>query len=334
AIGGGTPTYLPPTQLTRLLDVFPRVFGRAVADVPTSIETSPATATPDRIALLAEAGVRRISIGIQSMDPAEVHRIGRRQRDDEVRMALDTLRTLGPPVLNIDLMYGLPSQTPDTWLATLRDALRWQPDEVFAYPLYVRPLTGLDHVGAAPTDLRPELYRLGRDLLLAEGYEQTSMRRFRRRGVAEVDDEYACQSDGMVGLGCGARSYTRELHYSREYAVGRSGVKAIIDDYVTLTDADLRVARHGFRLDGDERMRRFVLQSLLHIDGLDVEVCRTETGADPEALPLDQLVADGLATRTDGRVRLTGAGLALSDAIGPMLYSARVADLSRAHDLR
>ena len=334
AIGGGTPTYLPPAQLARLLDVFPRVFGRPVADVPTSIETSPATATPDRIALLADTGVRRISIGIQSMDPAEVHRIGRRQRDDEVRTALDTLRTLGPPILNIDLMYGLPDQTPDTWLTTLRDALQWQPEEVFAYPLYVRPLTGLDHVATAPTDLRPELYRLGRDLLLAEGYEQTSMRRFRRRGIEEVDDEYACQSDGMVGLGCGARSYTHELHYSREYAVGRRGVKAIIEDYMNLTDAELRVARHGFRLDADERMRRFALQSLLHVDGLDVEACRVATGADPEALPLDQLIADGLATRTAGRVRLTPEGLALSDAIGPLLYSDGVKDLSRDHDLR
>lgn len=333
AIGGGTPTYLPPAGLARLLAVFPRVFGRTVAEVPTSIETSPATATRDRIGLLRDAGVRRISIGIQSMDPAEVHRIGRRQHDAEVRTALDTLRTVGPPVLNIDLMYGLPGQTPDTWLATLRDALRWHPEEVFAYPLYVRPLTGLDHVGTEPTDLRPELYRIARDFLHAEGYQQTSMRRFRRRGVEEVDDEYACQSDAMVGLGCGARSYTRDLHYSREYAVGRRGVKAIIDDYLALTDADLRVARHGFRLDADERMRRFVLQSLLHVDGLDAEACRAATGADPETLPLDRLVADGLATLTDGRLRLTPDGLALSDAIGPMLYSDHVTELSREHDL-
>lgn len=333
AIGGGTPTYLPTAELARLLDVFPRAFGRTVAEIPTAIETSPATATPDRVRLLREAGVRRISIGIQSMLDSEVHAIGRPQNDVRVHTALDALRVEGPPVLNIDLMYGLPGQTASTWLDSLRQVLTWSPEEIFCYPLYVRPLTGLGRRGDSLTDLRPELYRIGRDFLLAAGYRQTSMRRFRRPGI-EIDDEYACQSDGMVGLGCGARSYTTSLHYSREYAVGRAGVKAIIHDYLELEDREFGVARHGIALSPEERMRRYVLQSLLHADGLDVVACRASTGVDPDVLPLADLVEDGLARLTDDRIVLTAQGLEFSDAIGPMLYSAAVRELSETHAAR
>ena len=128
-------------------------------------------------------------------------------------------------------------------------ALRWQPEELYLYPLYVRPLTGLDRRGAvAHDDLRLALLPgSAATCCLAEGYEQVSMRMFRRAGVGDADDPvYCCQDDGMVGLGCGARSYTRRLHYSTDFAVGRPGVREIIADYVELApDAAHAVADHG-----------------------------------------------------------------------------------------
>ncbi|AYN27059.1 hypothetical protein D8682_08705 [Buttiauxella sp. 3AFRM03] len=123
---------------------------------------------------------------------------------------LDAIRDAGIPVLNIDLIYGLAFQTPQSWLFTLKTALKFNPEEIFLYPLYVRPLTGIGLSGKSWDDERLELYELGRDFL----QEQGSMRMFRRNNSHAGQGKYCCQNDGMIGLGCGAHSYTHSLHYS------------------------------------------------------------------------------------------------------------------------
>lgn len=333
AIGGGTPTLLAPGQLERVISLLRNVFDGGALAAPLSVETSPATATRDRLRLLRELGVRRVSIGVQSMIESEVHSVGRPQHGRQVHTALDLIRADGPPVLNVDLMYGLGGQTAASWIASLERVLTWAPEEIFCYPLYVRPLTGLSG-RAAWDDQRRTLYRIAVDRLAAAGYAQTSMRRFTR--VAEPDDEYACQSDAMVGLGCGARSYTRALHWSREYAVRRTGIRRIIADYCTTSGDEFTVARWGFALDEEERLRRYVLQSLLHVDGLDLAAARAATGLDPlVALPqVGRLVDVGLAQQRGGRLGLTAAGLELSDAIGPWLHSSAVAARCAGHESR
>ncbi len=337
AIGGGTPTWLDPEPLARLLALAHRTFGLRPGEVPTSAETSPATATPERLAVLAASGVTRVSIGVQSMVEAEVHAAGRPQRGADVTAALDALRAQGFPVLNVDLMYGLAGQTEASWLASIDAVLEWAPEEVFCYPLYVRPLTGLGRRGAAWDDQRLALYRAGRDRLLENGYRQSSMRRFHRPLITsttgDAAPEYACQDDGMVGIGCGARSYTRDLHYSREYAVGRRGVNAIIADYARADRAHFSAAHHGIRLGPAEQRRRYVLQSLLHTDGLDAAGYRARFGSDPlaDTPQLGTLVEAGLAARSGLTLQLTASGLERSDAIGPWLYSPRIVRLSGEH---
>lgn len=335
AVGGGTPTILDPPDLDRVLGMLRALFGAGPESVPTSVETSPATVTPERMRLLRERGVSRVSIGVQSMLEAEAHAVGRPQHEHEVLSALDTIRADGPPDLNVDLMYGLGGQTPQSWVSTLERVLAWEPEEIFCYPLYVRPLTGISG-RASWDDQRRELYRTAVSRLADAGYRQTSMRRFTRLGDEGAAPEYACQTDGMVGLGCGARSYTRGLHWSREYAVRRTGVRRIIDAYCGASEGELALARNGFVLDAEERLRRFVLQSLLHVDGLDAGAATAATGLDPwHALPqLGLLVADGLAEVDGGRLCLTPAGMELSDAIGPWLHSPRVAGLSGQHEPR
>ena len=334
ALGGGTPTYLSPGELERVFDLLAREFGARPGELPTSVETSPATATPERLRLLAERGVGRVSIGVQSFVESEVRSVGRAQRTREVEAALDHIRAAGLPTLNLDLIYGLAHQTPRTWLRSLEEALRWAPEELFLYPLYVRPLTGIGRLGRSWDDERLELYRLGRDYLLAHGYVQTSMRRFQRAALPlGSEPEYTCQLDGMVGLGCGARSYTRDVHYASEYAVGAGGVRAILHDFTARTEQDFAHAVHGIRLGPDERRRRFVLQSLLHVSGLSEALYRQTFGApllaDFPALP--ELEALGLAQWHAGTLALTPAGLEQSDALGPWLYSPAVRALSEAY---
>lgn len=163
ALGGGTPTYLAAEELRRAFDLLERQFGATPARLPCSVETSPATATPERSQVLAERVVQRVSIGIQSFVEAEVRSVGCSQRNAEVFAALDNIRAADIPALNLDLIYGLAQQTPESWLYSLEKALEWSPEELFLYPLYVRPLTGIGRLGRSWDDERLELYRLGRD---------------------------------------------------------------------------------------------------------------------------------------------------------------------------
>lgn len=345
AIGGGTPTLLDVRGLARVLDVAERTLGESLSRIPVSVESSPQTATADKLKLLRDRGVDRISIGVQSFFEDEARSVYRPQTRAEVERALGAIKEFGFPTLNVDLMYGIEGQDEARWLSSIDAALGFAPQELYLYPLYVRPLTGLGRSSRAWDDQRVALYRAGRAHLLARGWTQVSMRMFRAPGApggagSSAPDGadapvYHCQEDGMVGLGAGARSYTERLHYSTEWAVGASGVKEILRDYVARDEASFARADWGVRLDDEDRRRRWTILSLL-AEGIDGDAYRARFGSElRDDLPqLDELVTEGMAAREGAWLRLTEAGVERSDTIGPWLCSARVSSLMESYALR
>jgi coproporphyrinogen III oxidase-like Fe-S oxidoreductase len=339
AIGGGTPTYLDVAGLDRLIDALEVLTGGSLVGSGFSVEVSPSTVTSDRLKVLRERGAGRVSIGVQSFLDPEVRSAIRRQHVCEVDNALAEIREAGIGVLNLDLIYGLDGQTPRSWAASLRRALAWEPEEIFCYPLYVRPLTGLERraggrrgvahgLEAADPEWdrrRMAMYRVAVELLTDAGYRQESLRMFRRRDLLPVAAPYCCQDDGMIGLGCGARSYTTRLHYSHDYAVELRRVRQVLAAY--LDAEDLAVARFGIWLDDAEQRRRSLVRTLLVADGVDLAGYAIQFGGGSplEDLPqLAELVGRGWAEQVPGRFRLTPEGLAHADAIGPWLVSPAV----------
>ncbi|NLU64805.1 coproporphyrinogen III oxidase family protein [Rhodococcus sp. HNM0563] len=335
AIGGGTPTYLEPAELDDLFDILTG-FAPELPSLPIGVETSPATATEDRLTVLAERGVHRVSMGVQSFLDREAHAAGRPQHRTDVDAALDRLQDGRFPVVNLDLIYGIDGQTPDTWQYSLDTALARRPEEIYLYPLYVRPLTGLGRRAGDEALRDPDwdarrlgLYRQGVAALTAAGYRQHSMRQFRRADVPGDDTDYCCQNDGMIGLGCGARSYTDTLHYSFDYAVGIPAVRTILDEYSATTD--FTAATVGARLDDQEQRRRWLIKTLLRTEGMRTADYTGRFGTDPlvDIPELGALTARGWSThRPDPGggtwIRLTDDGLAHSDVIGPWLVSTSV----------
>lgn len=359
AIGGGTPTFLNAAELGSLLKIC-QSMGVDGRQVPVSVEVSPATVDAEKLAMLADFGADRISIGIQSFNEAEAHRLGRPQRRDHVTNALSEIRRHSFPILNIDLIYGGEGQSTEQWMNCVREALTWQPEELYLYPLYVRPLTGLGRLERSWDDQRLEAYRAAREFLLANGYEQVSMRMFRRlssdgrrsvhdpasdplanrnddfRSIPKPAPQYRCQSDGMIGLGCGARSYTTALHYSTEFAVGRQGVRSILLDYLGRPVESFSMARYGFPLSIEEQRRRFLILGLLQTSGLKRSEYLSRFGSEVlEHFPeLSELHEAGLIETTGQAIGLTKHGLERSDAIGPWLYSQPVQSLMKTFDLQ
>jgi oxygen-independent coproporphyrinogen-3 oxidase len=210
---------------------------------------------------------------------------------------------------------------------SIDEVIGWGANELYLYPLYVRPLTILGKLGAGPVATQAELYRAGRDHLRALGWRQRSMRLFQAPGASlEAGPAYRCQEDGMIGLGPGARSYTTSLHYASGYAVGQTAIRDHISAWSATTDFAL--IGHGFVLDGEDQRRRFAILSLLD-SGLDEAAYARRfatTVADDlpmlaEGLPL------GLLSHADGVWRLTDRGIGHADVIGRWLFSRRVEQL-------
>ncbi|WP_229632161.1 STM4012 family radical SAM protein [Pseudoduganella violaceinigra] len=340
ALGGGTPTFLQPHQLETLLRAANDILGISLDSTSAGIEASPETATADRLQLCRSMGIDRVSLGIQSFSAPEMKALARPQQNDAVRAAIERIRAAGFPTLNLDLIYGIAGQTIASLLASIDSALEFMPEELYLYPLYVRQHTGLgklaqrratgcfEAIALAPDgDSRLQLYIAARDHLRARGYVQVSMRMFRApRAPVQGGPSYCCQDDGMVGMGTGARSYTRSLHYSTDYAVGRTGTMDIIKNYLAYDDEEFTQARHGFHLSADEQRRRFVIQSLLTEPGLDLQAYARRFGGEClDHLPgLLELPALGLAEQSGPILRLNDMGYAYADTIGPWLASDNV----------
>ncbi|MBT5229049.1 MAG: STM4012 family radical SAM protein [Methylococcales bacterium] len=344
AIGGGTPTYLSVGQLERLFELTD--FNGMSDNTPIGIECSPETVTVDKIQLLQRRGVNRISMGVQSFTEGEVKNLVRRQSNLDVCQSIELIRAHSTADLNLDLIYGIAGQTVASWESSILQALQFEPEELYLYPLYVREKTGLGAIeskqvtpmGLSHIDMLA-LYRAGRDLLLSEGYEQVSMRMFRllktdKTGVPAP--LYSCQEDGMLGLGAGARSYTQTVHYSSEYAVGRQGVKSIIEQYVEQTEYAFSQTHYGITLSDDEQKRRFLMQSLLISEGLDLTLYQQRFSANGllEFPLLQRLIDSGLAMRKGQRLMLTDQGLERADSIGPWFSSDLVQRSMTACDIQ
>lgn len=323
AIGGGTPSFLPAPLLSRALGVVCSLGGRAK---PTSIEVSPSTLDSEKLAVLREHGVTRVSMGVQSALPSETSAVQRRQQPEHVEWAVRAVADLGV-VCNVDLIYGLPGQTAETLRESIDHVISLGANELYLYPLYVRPLTilGRREGRRAWDDQRLSLYRAGRDHLQQLGWQQASMRMFSapaRPSVGPAGAAYRCQDDGMIGLGPGARSYTSQLHYSTPFAVAQTAVRERIEEWIAAPPEQHALARHGIWLSEAERQRRYLVLSLLD-RGVDRAEYRARFGEDvfthfPE---LAEAAECGLVRVSDAALQLTERGIERADVLGHWLQS-------------
>jgi len=344
AIGGGTPTFLDLDELKRVHEIIHTNLN-VMNDIPISIETSPETISKDKLDFFGETKVQRVSIGVQSFVGNELSTLIRRQKTDEVSHALDLIKSSRVPILNVDLIYGIEGQTLQSWMKSLQTVVNFLPEEIYLYPLYLREKTGMDiviqrknQIHIKDEDSKLSMYEKAREFLIENNYQQISMRMFRKNNLKLNEGPvYCCQSDGMLGLGAGARSYTQSIHYCSEYAVSRKNVKSIIQDYNKMSFDEFKQTTYGFTLTKNEQKHRHIIQSLLHIDGLSFSDYSNRFGSSPlnEFPQLIELEGFGLAFLDNtNNLKLTAKGVAHSDAIGPWLISEKVKQLMVEYQIK
>ena len=324
-LGGGTPLILSETLLERLLRLLPGI-DKAIS----CIETAPNETTKARLEILKAFNVNRISVGVQSFLDSELASLKRRHSSRSVYNCLAMIKEYNFPVLNLDLIYGIPGQTISSLQTSLEEGLKFAPEEIFIYPLYVRRGTGL--AGALVNEYRYDMYWFAQSLLKTAGYTQVSMRRFIKNSPLSSDNglpKESCGFETMLAIGSGGRSYLGKLHFCHPYTADMRVCQKIIADYIDAPDKT-RVT-WGYILNEDEQKRRFVIKNILHVQGISPveyrEKFKTELCDDFPILreweEQDYAQAPA-AAESSGQIRLTSLGLSLSDYIGPMLVSAEV----------
>ena len=323
AIGGGTPTFLSAQQLEKMLSIFKNDLGVDTQNKYGSIEASPKSISQEKINLIEAYGINRLSMGVQSWIEAETKLLGRPQKVETVTQTVEKIKQSKIPEFNLDLIYGIHNQTKETWLYSLEKTMAYEPTEIFLYPLYTRPLTGLSKMQKESEDNRLYLYRVGRDFLLSNGYAQMSMRCFRKEDALDISNNYCSTNHGMIGIGAGARSYTSELHYSTNYAVSRKAVKDIIHAYSERKD--FTKINYGILLNEEEQLRRYLIKSLIDGGRLDATDFKQRFKKDISTIPmLDILFNEKWMEQKDGFFRLNESGMEMEDLIGPMLFSENI----------
>lgn len=226
-VGGGTPSFPPATLVAGVLE---QLTARFIAPpgLQVTLEANPESLAADKLATYRAAGVNRISLGVQSFDDARLRAIGRRHRAADVLDTIEAIRRAGIPEVSLDLMLGLPGQTPGELLAGIEQAIASPVGHLSLFPFIPRPGTALGKRSRHRRALTG--YRLALERLAAAGFEQYSTEDFTRSGVRSVYqlDIWRPPIKPCLGLGAGALSAVRG-HYWHNVAG--------IAEYVAALDA-------------------------------------------------------------------------------------------------
>jgi oxygen-independent coproporphyrinogen-3 oxidase len=312
-IGGGTPTYLNVAQLQRLLsDVthwLPLEPGHEF-----SIEANPGTLSADKIAVLADQGVTRVSLGAQSFQPPLLQVLERDHAPDDVPRAVEAVRRRIAQV-SLDLIFGVPGQTLAAWDVDLCQALELRPDHVSTYGLTYEKGTPLwkqrQHGMIRPLDEDTELllYSHAIDVLESARFEHYEISNFARPGCRSRHNQVYWANEPHYGFGMGAARYVdgrRDLN-TRD-----------LETYIHKALAGEPTAFQSETLTSLERARETMAMQLRRSDGINRRAFRRQTGFDLDALAADAIVRHvelGLLADDGECVRLTRQGKCVADAV-------------------
>jgi oxygen-independent coproporphyrinogen-3 oxidase len=311
--GGGTPTHLPAPQLAQLMSLARRWFPPAPG-AEICVEANPAGLDDAKVAVLAEAGVNRVSLGVQSFNTAVLELLERDHRGHDIPAVVERVRH-SIPNLGLDLIFGVPGQTLELWRATLTSALALDPTHLSTYGLTFEKGTafqsrldkGLLH--RCDEECEREMYALTMDELPRAGFEQYELSNFARPGFRCRHNEVYWAGRPFFGFGPGAARYAlgrRELNH-------RS-----VTTWINRVLAGRSPIAESEELSPEERARELVMLNLRRCSGLDLIEFHEQTGFDFRQLAGDALpkhLRQGLLEEQDGHVRLTREGRFLADTV-------------------
>jgi oxygen-independent coproporphyrinogen-3 oxidase len=319
-LGGGTPTQLPPDKLTSLIAKVRHWFP-LTAGGEFSVEANPADINGQMLAMLSDQGVTRLSLGGQSFDAQKLQLLERDHAADRLRQAIE-LSKVALASVSLDLIFGVPGETLDVWMADLAEALSLAPDHLSTYGLtfergtafWSRLLEG--ELGRLDEEFEREMYLAAIDTLSDAGLQHYEVSNFARPGHRCRHNETYWAGDGYFAVGPGAARYVdgrREMNHRST----TTWLKRVLAGESPVAESET--------LSPEDRAREVLVFGLRRMDGVARGEFAGRSGIEIDALvgpALAALVEQGLLEDRDGRIRLSRAGLLVSDAIWPRLLRA------------
>ncbi len=349
-IGGGTPSWLDASDMEAILKVVFRSF-RVAKNAEISIECNPGTLTNEKLKTYKEIGINRISIGMQSANDAELKLLGRIHTNDRFLTTYENVRRAGFDNVNIDIMTGLPHQTPELLQRSLNQVATLRPEHVSAYSLIIEEGTPFyerykfdavkQHAGM-PTEELPsdelnyELYRQAIDFLKTKGYTRYEISNYAKEGRYCQHNVGYWDRDEYLGVGVGAASLLRTGLGQRTMTMDhRTSNITDVYDYITIADRLSKDQLEINKLDEtnsiyspfwvtDEAIKRsdamaeFMYLGLRMCDGVSRDDFYNMFGCQIDGVykdTLESLKAQGFIDMTQGRIWLTNVGMDISNQV-------------------
>lgn len=318
-IGGGTPSWLTAKAMAELMDCVYRNFTVA-EDAEITIECNPGTVSEDKFAVYRQAGINRLSIGLQSANNEELKTLGRIHTFEQFLRTYDKARHYGFSNMNVDLMSALPGQTPEGFLSSLKKVLRLKPEHISAYSLIIEEGTPFFETYQKDVELREagkqtmllpseeEEYRttkMTRELLQAEGYHWYEISNFAKPDRACRHNIGYWKRADYLGVGLGAASLLDNVRYANTD-----------DIYEYMRHPE--IAAKGERLSRNAQMEEFMFLGLRLIDGFHREEFEKNFHVAIEGVygtELKRLQQEELIVQQEGIIRLTEKGIDVSNYV-------------------
>ena len=319
-LGGGTPSLVPIDEMARLFEGVARHFDLSAVEEVT-VEVNPENATLDYLTGLKSLGVTRLSLGVQSFFDEDLRFMNRVHGAAEAERAVDTIRRVGFDTFTVDLIFGLPDQPAEHWMANLEKAARLEVPHLSTYSLTVEERTPLANqvargvVQPASDEAVRERFLDTMDYLRHHGYEHYEVSSFAQPGARSRHNQLYWRHGNYLGLGPSAHSFWRK---TRSLA-GRWANVRNLRRYQALLQQGQRPIDWEERLGVDDLADEYVLLRLRMLDdGLDLDVLEEQYGVDLLVEKIDELAeleAAGLVQMRNGVVRLTDEGVLVCDAV-------------------
>lgn len=339
-IGGGTPSILKAEEIAALLQALRKNFD-LLPDVEITMEMNPGTVTEEGLLVCREAGVNRISIGLQSADDRELRYLGRIHTYDEFLKSYQRVRMAGFDNVNVDLISAIPGQTLESWKNTLKKVVMLKPEHISAYSLIVeegtpfydrygnsagekecspasektRSLGPLSDLPDLPgEDAEREMYYFTQSFLLDQGYERYEISNYSKKDRQCRHNIGYWTGVQYLGLGLGSSSYMDgcRFHNTPDY---REYCGARLDQG---EEAEKIFSQEFERLTIEERMEEYMFLGLRLTRGVSARDFAGSFGQnilDVYGPVLNEMMREGLMELEDGFYRLTSRGIDISNYV-------------------
>jgi oxygen-independent coproporphyrinogen-3 oxidase len=313
-IGGGTPTELSDPDFSRFFEGIRKHIDVSRV-VEWTCESNPGTLTADKVDIMLEGGVNRVSMGVQSLTPSVLEFIGRIHSPDEAIEGYHLLRSKGVTNINLDFMYGIPGQTLEMIERDLQKAIELGPEHIACYCLIFEdgtPLNDLRNKGflkEVDDDTELEQYTRVREILTGSGYQHYEISNYAKPGFESLHNKLYWSAGEYIGCGPSAHSHWK----GRRYGNIRN-----LDEYNRRLLAGKSVLQFEEELSPEARAREALVMYLRQMQGVSRSEFARKTGYDYQSMCADEikwLVDIGMVESSEDRLKLTPQGVFVSDAV-------------------